>query len=39
VPEENREDYEKIKNKNNFDITSEIYFVKHIKDVLEKIII
>lgn len=39
VPEENREDYNKIINKNNFDITVEIYFVKHIKEVLEKIII
>jgi endopeptidase La len=39
VPEENREDYDKIKNKNNFDITAEIYFVKHIREVLEKIII
>jgi len=39
VPEENREDYDKIKNKNNFDITAEIYFVKYIREVLEKIII
>ena len=39
VPEENREDYNKIINKNNFDITVEIYFVKHIREVLEKIII
>ena len=39
VPEENREDYNKIINKNNFDMTAEIYFVKHIKEVLEKIII
>jgi ATP-dependent Lon protease len=39
VPEENREDYNKIIKKNNFDITVEIYFVKHIKEVLEKIII
>ncbi len=39
VPEENRQDYDKIIQKNNFEITAQIYFVKTIKDVLEKIII
>jgi ATP-dependent Lon protease len=39
VPEENRQDYDKIIQKNNFVITAQIYFVHTIKDVLEKIII
>jgi ATP-dependent Lon protease len=39
VPEENRQDYDKIIQKNNFIITAQIYFVNTIKEVLEKIII
>jgi ATP-dependent Lon protease len=39
VPEENRQDYDKIIQKNNFVITAQIYFVNTIKEVLTKIII